>query len=47
MTADAAAAKLFGLEPDAVDYIRIAGEMGAGRGDPPEKLRFDGLRFRN
>jgi len=32
-TADAAAAKLFGLEPDAVDYIRIAGEMGAGRKD--------------
>ena len=33
VTADAAAAKLFGLEPDAVDYIRIAGEMGAGRKD--------------
>jgi uncharacterized protein (DUF362 family) len=33
VTADAAAAKLFGLEPDAVDYIRIAHEMGAGRQD--------------
>lgn len=33
VTADAAAAKLFGLEPDAVDYIRLAGEMGAGRRD--------------
>ena len=33
VTADAAAAKLFGLEPDAVDYIRIAGEMGVGRKD--------------
>ena len=33
VTVDAAAAKLFGLEPDAVDYIRIAGEMGVGRKD--------------
>lgn len=33
VTADAAAAKLFGLEPDAVDYIRIAGELGVGRKD--------------
>ena len=33
VTADAAAAKLFGLEPDAVDYIRIAHEMGVGRKD--------------
>ena len=33
VTADAAAAKLFGLEPDAVGYIRLAKEMGAGRGD--------------
>jgi len=33
VTADAAAAKLFGLEPDAVDYIRIASEMGVGRKD--------------
>ena len=33
MALNAAAAKLFGLEPDAVDYIRIAGEMGVGRKD--------------
>lgn len=33
VTVDAAAAKLFGLEPDAVDYIRMAGEMGVGRKD--------------
>lgn len=33
VTADAAAAKLFGLEPEAVDYIRIAHEMGIGRKD--------------
>jgi len=33
VTADAAAAKLFGIEPDAVDYIRIAHEMGVGRKD--------------
>jgi len=33
VTADAAAAKLFGLEPDAVGYIRLAKEMGIGRGD--------------
>ena len=33
MTVDAAAAKLFGVDPDTVDYIRIAGEMGVGRKD--------------
>lgn len=33
VTVDAAAAKLFGLEPDAVDYIRIAHELGVGRKD--------------
>lgn len=33
VAADAAAAKLFGLEPDAVGYIRLAGEMGVGRRD--------------
>lgn len=33
VTADAAAAKLFGLEPDAVGYIRLASEMGVGRKD--------------
>ncbi|MFO1372005.1 MAG: DUF362 domain-containing protein [Candidatus Competibacteraceae bacterium] len=30
---DAAAAKLFGLDPDSVDYIRIAHAMGVGRKD--------------
>ena len=33
VTADAAAAKLFGIDPDTVDYIRIAHEMSAGRKD--------------
>jgi uncharacterized protein (DUF362 family) len=33
VTADAAAARLFGLEPDAVSYIGIAHEMGVGRKD--------------
>ncbi|MCC8988024.1 MAG: DUF362 domain-containing protein [Candidatus Contendobacter sp.] len=33
VTVDAAAAKLFGVDPDTVDYIRIAGEMGIGRKD--------------
>lgn len=33
VTADAAAAKLFGIEPDTVDYLRIAHERGAGRKD--------------
>jgi uncharacterized protein (DUF362 family) len=33
VTADAAAAKLFGIDPDTVDYIRIAHAMGAGRKD--------------
>jgi uncharacterized protein (DUF362 family) len=33
VTADAAAAKLFGLEPQAVSYIGIAHEMGVGRKD--------------
>lgn len=33
VTVDAAATKLFGLEPEAVDYLRIAHEMGVGRKD--------------
>jgi len=33
VTVDAAAAKLFGIEPDAVSYIGIAHEMGVGRKD--------------
>jgi len=33
VTADAAAARLFGLEPDAVRYIRLAAAAGSGRKD--------------
>lgn len=33
VTADAAAAKLFGVEPDTVDYIRMAHDLGVGRKD--------------
>ncbi len=33
VTADAAAARLFGIDPEQVDYIRIAHDMGAGRKD--------------
>lgn len=33
VTADAAAARLFGVDPDSIRYITIAHEMGAGRKD--------------
>ena len=33
VASDAAAAKLFGIEPDSVSYIKIAGSMGAGKKD--------------
>jgi uncharacterized protein (DUF362 family) len=33
VTADAAAARLFGIDPDSIRYIAIAHEMGAGRKD--------------
>lgn len=33
VASDAAAAKLFGIEPDSVSYINIAGAMGAGKKD--------------
>lgn len=33
VAADAAATKLFGLEPNSIDHIRIASEMGVGRMD--------------
>jgi hypothetical protein len=33
VTADAAAARLFGLNPDQVDYIRLAAAQGVGRLD--------------
>ena len=33
VAADAAAAKLFGLEPDSISYIKIADSMGIGKKD--------------
>ena len=33
VASDAAAAKLFGIEPDSVSYIKIAGSMGVGKKD--------------
>lgn len=33
VAADAAAAKIFGIDPEDVDHIRIAGEMGVGKID--------------
>ncbi|MCX6168886.1 MAG: DUF362 domain-containing protein [Ignavibacteriales bacterium] len=33
VASDAAAAKLFGIEPDSVSYIKIAGAMGVGKKD--------------
>jgi hypothetical protein len=30
---DAAAAKLFGMKPADLGYVKIAGEMGAGQAD--------------
>ena len=33
VTVDAAATRLFGLDPDTIGYVRIASEMGAGRKD--------------
>lgn len=33
VASDAAAAKLFGLEPDSIPYIKIAGSMGVGKKD--------------
>ena len=40
---DAAAAKLFGLDPKSVDYIRIAAEMGVGRMDL-DKLNINRIK---
>jgi len=36
---DTAAAKLFGKDPKDIEYIRIAGEMGAGQNDL-SKVKF-------
>lgn len=44
VTADAAAAKLFGVDPASVDYIRIASEMGAGRMDL-DKLKINRIKI--
>jgi uncharacterized protein (DUF362 family) len=43
VAADAAAAKLFGVEPKSVDYIRIASEMGVGRIDL-DKLNINRIK---
>jgi uncharacterized protein (DUF362 family) len=43
VAADAAAAKLFGIEPKSVDYIRIAAEMGVGRIDL-DKLKINRIK---
>ncbi len=43
VAADAAAAKLFGLEPSTVNYIRIASEMGVGQMDL-QKLNINRIR---
>ena len=44
VAADAAAAKLFGLEPKSIDYIRIAHEMGVGRMDI-DKLNINRIKI--
>lgn len=44
VAADAAAAKLFGLDPKTVDFIRIASEMGVGRMDL-EKLNINRIKM--
>jgi len=44
VAADAAAAKLFGLDPVTIDYIRIATEMGVGRMDL-DKLKINRIKI--
>jgi len=44
VAADAAAAKLFGMDPKSVDHIRIAAEMGAGRMDL-DKLKINRIKI--
>jgi uncharacterized protein (DUF362 family) len=44
VAADAAAAKLFGIEPAAIDHIRIASEMGAGRMDL-DKMKINRIKM--
>ena len=43
VAADAAAAKLFGVDPKSVDHIRIAAEMGVGRIDL-DKLNINRIK---
>jgi uncharacterized protein (DUF362 family) len=43
VAADAASAKLFGLDPVTIDYIRIASEMGVGRMDL-DKLKINRIK---
>ncbi len=44
VAADAAAAKLFGMEPDDIDYITIADKMGVGTMDL-SKLKIDRIKM--
>jgi uncharacterized protein (DUF362 family) len=43
VAADAASAKLFGIDPLTIDYIRIASEMGVGRMDL-DKLKINRIK---
>jgi uncharacterized protein (DUF362 family) len=43
VAADAAAAKLFGVDPKSIDHIRIAAEMGVGRIDL-DKLKINRIK---
>jgi len=44
VAADAAAAKLFGIDPKSIDHIRIAAEMGVGRIDL-DKLKINRIKI--
>jgi uncharacterized protein (DUF362 family) len=44
VAADAAAAKIFGLEPKTIDYIRLAHDMGVGRMDI-DKLNINRIKI--
>ncbi len=44
VAADAAAAKLFGVDPKSIDHIRIAAEMGVGRIDL-DKLKINRIKI--
>ncbi|RJP67370.1 MAG: DUF362 domain-containing protein, partial [Ignavibacteriales bacterium] len=44
LAADAASAKIFGIEPDEVNYIKIGGEMNVGKKDL-DKLSIKRLKI--